>query len=157
MEPKHYSKIISQNGSEQSDLPIVLTSIHDITCSNQPKMKHESLEEKPVRKNVISWTYEDDRQLSRLVSEYGHKWMFFSKYFPGKTVLQVKNRWYSNLRKEQRKQKSLVQPTKTRKYYLSTKNTNNTFPQKIDNFWDVHLQDESILKDCFDIYLEMSI
>ena len=45
------------------------------------------------------WSPEEDKELNKLVQQYGHKWIQIAKYFPTRTEIQIKNRCYSNQRK----------------------------------------------------------
>jgi hypothetical protein len=40
-----------------------------------------------------SWTLDDDLRLERMVIERGHKWKTLELHFPGKTDIQLKNRY----------------------------------------------------------------
>ena len=44
------------------------------------------------------WNIIDDTKLLNSVKEYGTKWSFISKFFPGRSYSQIKNRWYSILK-----------------------------------------------------------
>jgi hypothetical protein len=39
------------------------------------------------------WSFEEDRLLENLVSQYGKKWSKFVEYFPGRTNILIKNRF----------------------------------------------------------------
>lgn len=45
------------------------------------------------------WTEEEDRMLIQKHKELGPKWVELSKYFVGRSDNNVKNRWYTHLRK----------------------------------------------------------
>lgn len=47
----------------------------------------------------LPWTEEEDKQLRYLVNEYGNKFKTFTKYFPGRGLNNIKNRWYRYLSK----------------------------------------------------------
>lgn len=49
------------------------------------------------------WTMNDEKTLYKLVSEIGKKWMDISKIMNNKSASQVKNYYYSNMRKRIRK------------------------------------------------------
>jgi hypothetical protein len=48
-------------------------------------------------------TPEDDSRLYTLERQFGCKWKQLQRFFPGRTVVQVKNRWYSVLAKREQK------------------------------------------------------
>ena len=128
----------------------------DSTTRNQPQ---EQLQ-KPKRQKAIVWKPEEDERLFKLVNMYGHKWIQFQKYFPGLTDLQIKNRWYSNIRRAQRR--LLSTPSKKRKNLTPTQQQMENyflFIQNIDSdhFWDNHLNEECFLKECMDIYNDISV
>jgi hypothetical protein len=50
------------------------------------------------------WSEEEDKQLFHLFKEYGSKWSKISHLFPGRGENQVKNRFYSTLRRVANKQ-----------------------------------------------------
>lgn len=43
------------------------------------------------------WSHEEDRLLVKLYRQHGSKWSMMSKYFPGRSVYNVKNRWTRHL------------------------------------------------------------
>ncbi|KAK8871737.1 hypothetical protein M9Y10_007477 [Tritrichomonas musculus] len=46
------------------------------------------------------WTSEEDKILLSLLSVFGQKWVEISKYIPGRSGSNVKNRWYKHLNKK---------------------------------------------------------
>ncbi|KAH0795859.1 Myb-like DNA-binding domain containing protein [Histomonas meleagridis] len=50
------------------------------------------------------WTLEEDELLMKLVREMGRKWVQIGKFFPHRSVNDIKNRWYSNLKKKNEKE-----------------------------------------------------
>jgi hypothetical protein len=48
------------------------------------------------------WTIGEDVQLERMVGERGHKWKSLEVHFPGRTDLQLKNRYNVIVRRHQR-------------------------------------------------------
>ncbi|OHS95436.1 Myb-like DNA-binding domain containing protein [Tritrichomonas foetus] len=57
--------------------------------------------------NIDKWTREEDKLLLKLVGEDGRKWATFKHCFPGRTAVNVKNRWYHlNRQQQQIEQKS---------------------------------------------------
>ncbi len=50
-------------------------------------------------KKVIIWSVEEDRKLFGLFKEHGATWSAIAKEFEGRTESQVKNRFYSTLRR----------------------------------------------------------
>ena len=55
------------------------------------------------QKNKSPWTTEEDNQLEKLVSQYGHNWVTISKIMATRTNIEVKNRWSVIERKRKRK------------------------------------------------------
>lgn len=49
--------------------------------------------------NNEPWTPEEDEKLLRLHNNYGNKWSELAKNFNGRTVLNVKNRWRTFIRR----------------------------------------------------------
>lgn len=49
-----------------------------------------------------AWKPDDDANLFKLRSELGNKWSMISKQFPGRAPNNVKNRYYSLIRKDTR-------------------------------------------------------
>ena len=148
---ENYSEITSPNDiSETTDCPQALASIQVTQATN---LGPETIKVKHERKKATSWTYEEEIYLNQLVNKYGHKWVSFTNYFPDKTVLQIKNRWYSNLRKDERRQNA--NEHKKRNKFHSPNDQPATFPKKTDNFWDEHLPEESFLQECMNIFYDM--
>ena len=52
--------------------------------------------------NVIMkpWTSEEDEFLKSKLAEFGPKWVKISSFFPNRTDIQLKNRWFVLMRKE---------------------------------------------------------
>lgn len=46
------------------------------------------------------WTFDEDRLLLSLYYQLGHKWSKIATYLPGRTEGQVKNRFYSHIKKK---------------------------------------------------------
>jgi hypothetical protein len=46
------------------------------------------------------WTSTEDVRLSEKLSEWGSKWVFLTRFFPGRTANHLKNRWYKVLVKQ---------------------------------------------------------
>jgi len=49
--------------------------------------------------NKASWTAEEDRTIISMYQQYGAQWRRISEYLKGRTETQVKNRYYTNLKK----------------------------------------------------------
>jgi len=49
--------------------------------------------------NKAEWTSEEDELVMTLCREFGHKWSRIATYLPGRTEGQVKNRFYSHIKK----------------------------------------------------------
>jgi hypothetical protein len=44
-------------------------------------------------KNRLVWTAEEDQLLFQKMTEYGPRWTALSRFFPGRSDLQIKHRW----------------------------------------------------------------
>ena len=111
------------------------------------------------RQSPIAWKPEEDEKLSKLVEIIGHKWIQLIKYFPDKTELQIKNRWYSNIRRNQRKMKNRnkePKPIRSRKSRSLT-SYEHVKPIDPDQFWERHLNREEFIKECMEVFYEISI
>ena len=74
-----------------------------MTDEQQPSKKRNlKLLETPEK---ITWTEEDDRKLFTLFKKYGSKWSIIAKEYKNRTENQVKNRFYSTLRRIATKKK----------------------------------------------------
>ncbi|OHT16621.1 Myb-like DNA-binding domain containing protein [Tritrichomonas foetus] len=69
--------------------------------------------------NLNPWTAEEDALLIKMYNEYGPKWVKISKSFDGRSDNNLKNRWYTHLKKiceknqersESKKETTLEQP-----------------------------------------------
>jgi len=49
--------------------------------------------------NKASWTQEEDKMIMAMYQQYGAQWRRISEYLKGRTETQVKNRYYTNLKK----------------------------------------------------------
>ena len=58
------------------------------------------------------WTKEEDEQIYRLYHEIGPHWATIATHIPGRTDNSIKNRFYSNIRKEQNALKRANEPEK---------------------------------------------
>ena len=134
----------------------------DSTISQDNRINNKSnfnnLFPKMKRSQMIQWKPEDDEKLLHLVELLGHKWIEIVKYFPGLTQLQIKNHWYSNIRKMKRKMVALSEKKEMLAIKQSQKKQKITIFKDSSNeaFWDEHLNEETFLKECYNIYLEMS-
>lgn len=54
---------------------------------------------KKKKRNLTSWNYEENAKLFNLFRLHGTNWPLIKKFYPGKTETQVKNRFYSTLRR----------------------------------------------------------
>ena len=54
------------------------------------------------------WSPEEDKIILKMLSLIGPKWVEISKYIPGRSGSNVKNRWYKHLRKINQNEKLLV-------------------------------------------------
>ncbi|KAH0786444.1 Myb-like DNA-binding domain containing protein [Histomonas meleagridis] len=50
------------------------------------------------------WVQEEDELLMKRVGEMGKKWVQIGKFFPHRSANNIKNRWYSNLKKKNKKE-----------------------------------------------------
>lgn len=65
-----------------------------------PAKSQAKIHEKKRKKGSLSkWSVTEDRRLFQLYKQHGSVWPFIAKEFPDKTESQVKNRFYSTLRR----------------------------------------------------------
>eukprot|EP00742_Colponemidia_sp_Colp-10_P001213 GILJ01001306.1.p1 GENE.GILJ01001306.1~~GILJ01001306.1.p1 ORF type:complete len:728 (-),score=116.36 GILJ01001306.1:291-2474(-) len=60
-----------------------------------------------------SWTPEEDATILSLQKRMGNRWRQISKYLPGRTDNQVKNRYYSAMRRRSRRDRFLMESART--------------------------------------------
>ena len=70
------------------------------------------------------WTDDEDRTLLALYYQIGHKWSKIATYLPGRTEGQVKNRFYSHIKKKLTGHESLESYSGTKSSPLSEVNPN---------------------------------
>ena len=51
------------------------------------------------------WTMEEDEFLKKKLFEFGPKWVKISRFFPNRTDIQLKNRWFVLIRKESKQRR----------------------------------------------------
>ena len=56
----------------------------------------------PNLKELI-WTIDDDLKLLDKINQFGNKWSLISEYFPGRSINNIKNRWFKHLKKNYKK------------------------------------------------------
>ncbi|OHT05936.1 Myb-like DNA-binding domain containing protein [Tritrichomonas foetus] len=54
-----------------------------------------------------AWLENEDKRLDELYNEFGAKWVKIAKYFPGRTDINVKNRWMVLNRQKRKKERLL--------------------------------------------------
>eukprot|EP00826_Nyctotherus_ovalis_P064403 TRINITY_DN9446_c0_g4_i1.p1 TRINITY_DN9446_c0_g4~~TRINITY_DN9446_c0_g4_i1.p1 ORF type:complete len:248 (+),score=7.54 TRINITY_DN9446_c0_g4_i1:258-1001(+) len=65
-----------------------------------PVSSQRKIYEKKKRNRILSkWSVTEDRKLFQLYKQHGSVWPFIAREFPNKTESQVKNRFYSTLRR----------------------------------------------------------
>lgn len=70
--------------------------------------------------NNRPWTKQEDDLLISLVEKYSRKWVVIAKHFQGRSDSNVKNRWYTHLRKGRRNRKQEVKPVTAQSRTSST-------------------------------------
>jgi hypothetical protein len=60
------------------------------------------------------WTAEEDERMIKLLSEIGNRWSLIATHLPGRTEGQVKNRYYSSIKKRLQANGALSQTSATR-------------------------------------------
>lgn len=142
LSPDHHQSQTSNQKSNQVCNPSPFSGF-------QPKNEHRKVRRAHHHEKPIVWTTEEDDELSKLVQLHGHKWIQISKYFPNRTEIQIKNRWYSNQRREERRKKCQI---KTFALFVSPSQIQQ--PNKTDiqnlppqNFWDKIFDESSFLQE----------
>ena len=60
--------------------------------------------------NTAPWTEYEDKLLEQKVNELGRKWSVIAKFFPGRTDINIKNRYASHTTKKF-KDDEIIKPT----------------------------------------------
>ena len=55
-----------------------------------------------------TWTEEEDKFLAEKVSQFGRKWKAIEPFFPGRTDINIKNRWNFLQKKKAKEEKSFL-------------------------------------------------
>jgi hypothetical protein len=76
---------------------------------------------KPGIDNDRDWSAEEEQVLFRVQEELGNKWAHIAKELPGRTDNNIKNYFYSTLRKALRKVNTYVQMHKRENHYRNIK------------------------------------
>jgi len=85
---ENYLKRIVDAMSETIDSPLVSTQISS-----------KSAKQCRVRWKKGNWTKEEDKQIVELQSVHGNKWRVIASHLPGRTHIDINNRWHSSVKK----------------------------------------------------------
>ena len=102
--------------------------------------------------NQSPWTEEEEKKLRELVQQYNGRWLEIGKFFEGRALSQIRNKWRTLERrrvvgKERRSKYSCTQP---KTYIAGTqKHEEQTKPQ-IDKYEDPQIEQESVFDNFFD-------
>jgi hypothetical protein len=83
------------------------------------------------------WTGEEDELLKKEVAEWGSKWVFLTRFFPGRTGNHLKNRWYKVLSKQ------LRAPNETKTWNVIKDQQNSV----VSEHWNVEDEDQPLWDD----------
>ncbi|CAD8065285.1 unnamed protein product [Paramecium primaurelia] len=94
------------------------------------------------RAQISQFSAEEDRILILLVKKLGPKFNKITRYFSGKTINMIKNRYYKALRHIE----SQEIPKEIEEELLQNKNESRIIGRKLLNFWPQHKQMSSVIE-----------
>ncbi|CAK74711.1 unnamed protein product (macronuclear) [Paramecium tetraurelia] len=106
------------------------------------KEKQKALLDYRPRSQVSQFSAEEDRVLILLVKKLGPKFHKITRYFSGKTVNMIKNRYYKTLRHVE----SQEFPKELEEELFSKNNESRVIGSKILNLWPQHKQMSSVIE-----------
>ncbi|CAD8193196.1 unnamed protein product [Paramecium pentaurelia] len=89
-------QILSQNAKDES-----LEHLYNSIIQHQSKNGQSEYNEKESSKkklNDLKFSFSEDKRILELVQQVGPNFNSIVKYFPGKTMNMIKNRYYKKLR-----------------------------------------------------------
>ncbi|CAD8075362.1 unnamed protein product [Paramecium sonneborni] len=104
--------------------------------------KQESFLNYKPRAQISQFSAEEDRILFLLVKKLGPKFNKITRYFSGKTVNMIKNRYYKSLRNNE----SQEIPKDLEEELLSNKNESRIIGRQILKIWPQHKQMSSVIE-----------
>ncbi|CAD8102119.1 unnamed protein product [Paramecium primaurelia] len=107
------------------------------------KEKQKAFLDYKPRAQISQFSAEEDRILILLVKKLGPKFNKITRYFSGKTVNMIKNRYYKSLRYIE----SQEIPKEIEEELLSNKNDQRIIGRKILNLWPQHKQMSSVIEN----------
>ncbi|CAD8073083.1 unnamed protein product [Paramecium primaurelia] len=107
------------------------------------KEKQKAFLDYKPRAQISQFSAEEDRILILLVKKLGPKFNKITRYFSGKTVNMIKNRYYKSLRYIE----SQEIPKEIEEELLSNKNESRIIGRKILNLWPQHKQMSSVIEN----------
>ncbi|CAD8174254.1 unnamed protein product [Paramecium octaurelia] len=107
------------------------------------KEKQKAFLDYKPRAQISQFSAEEDRILILLVKKLGPKFNKITRYFSGKTVNMIKNRYYKSLRYIE----SQEIPKELEEELLSNNNESRIIGRKILNLWPQHKYMSSVLEN----------